>query len=79
MNSNIIKKAAALGLAMGMIMSFAACTAKTEHKENTETSETLRAKVEAGDEATARWEEINANAAPDGIELLGSDWIRIDI
>ena len=63
MNLNIIKKAAALGLTMGIIMSFAACTAKTEHKENTETSETLRAKVEAGDEATEETTSEETTAA----------------
>ena len=42
MNSRLFKKAAALGLTAAMVMSFAACTAKTEHKETEETSETLR-------------------------------------
>jgi len=52
MNSRLFKKAAALGLTAAMVMSFAACTAKTEHKETEETSETLREKTEFGDETT---------------------------
>ena len=32
-----------------------------------------------GDKATARWEEIQAEAAPAGNELMGSEWIRVEI
>jgi hypothetical protein len=32
-----------------------------------------------GEDATARWKEIHVEIAPNGNELMGAEWIKVEI